>query len=87
MFCCQFSLTNPRSRRWRNLGSRTGPIWGRKYWQVQIMATADIIAAKIEWTRYCDHAGLSLELGLLGYSVCAQIYDSRHWDYQKQAWE
>jgi hypothetical protein len=31
-----------------------------------------------------DHAGLRVEIGLLGYDVEFQIYDVRHWDYEQK---
>lgn len=37
--------------------------------------------------RGMDHAGPSLELGLFGYNVMVCIYDTRHWDDEKNTWK
>jgi hypothetical protein len=34
-----------------------------------------------------DHAGLIIGLGFLSYTLRAQFYDTRHWNYEKKAWE
>ena len=34
-----------------------------------------------------DHAGISVWLGLLGFSVEAHFYDTRHWDFNNNCWE
>jgi hypothetical protein len=33
-----------------------------------------------------DHAGLRVEIGLLGYDFEFQIYDVRHWDDEKSTY-
>jgi hypothetical protein len=32
------------------------------------------------WTVRQSHAGLDLELGLIGYNFHINFYDCRHWD-------
>jgi hypothetical protein len=39
------------------------------------------------WTVQQDHAGLDIELGLLGYNAHFNFYDNRHWDSKKKAWQ
>lgn len=34
-----------------------------------------------------DHAGPSIELGVVGYHFSVGIYDGRHWDYDLGRWE
>lgn len=34
-----------------------------------------------------DHAGPSLELGLLGFIIYVKIYDKRHWNHIDNTWE
>jgi hypothetical protein len=34
-----------------------------------------------------DHAGPSLEIELGKYYINLEIYDHRHWDYEKGTWE
>ena len=47
-----------------------------------------IIGIKLEtdwWGR--DHAGPYFEINILGLEFIVQIYDHRHWDWDKQGWE
>ena len=39
------------------------------------------------WTRRQDHAGISVEIGILSFELSARLVDSRHWDYQNNRWE
>lgn len=41
----------------------------------------------MRWTRRTDHAGFLFEFGILGIYVEFEIYDHRHWDYEKNCWE
>lgn len=34
-----------------------------------------------------DHAGVSLEVSLLGTQIYFKFYDIRHWDYKNNCWE
>lgn len=38
------------------------------------------------WTRKCDHAGVRFELSLGIVEFEINLYDSRHWDYDKNTW-
>lgn len=39
----------------------------------------------LSW-RGCDHAGPELELGVLGYTLLVQFYDTRHWNHDAGRW-
>lgn len=34
-----------------------------------------------------DHAGIRIEIGLLGLDLMLNLYDSRHWDYERETWQ
>ena len=34
-----------------------------------------------------DHARVGLSVTVLGFMISAMIYDSRHWDYETDAWK
>lgn len=34
-------------------------------------------------TRKCDHAGLDFRVEILGFWLSLNIYDGRHWNYDK----
>ena len=68
---------------WKNLFNRSGKTrWPNKAWEIEghSFGWGDLIAFEFAWTRKTDHAGVRLKLGLLGYQVEAQFYDTRHWD-------
>ncbi len=58
-----------------------------KFFEIQfINDNLHLLNLQLNWTRQYDHAGIKLELGLLGYELMFQLYDSRHWDYDKNDW-
>ena len=46
-----------------------------------------LVNLAVSYTIRMSHAGFRLEAGLFGYTLELQIYDSRHWDYEKDDWE
>jgi hypothetical protein len=59
-----------------------------KYLEFQLMQDCEyLLHFNFDWRRKCDHAGVKLELGLLGYEIMIQLYDSRHWNYKTNTWE
>lgn len=57
-----------------------------KYWEVQIVKHRNLLKFEFGWTVCEDHAGLNLELGLLGYEISFMVYDHRHWDTITNTW-
>lgn len=51
-----------------------------KYWEVQAIKNDNLLRVEFEWTVRQDHAGVNLELGLLGYEIHFTVYDFRHWN-------
>lgn len=69
---------------WVKAGST---IWKHKHWEFQFMKVSDLFRIAFQWIVNQDHAGVRLELALLGYEFTAIFYDSRHWNYEKNDWE
>jgi hypothetical protein len=57
-----------------------------KFWEVQVTKTAELFRIEFEVTTMQDHAGINLELGLLGYGVTFTLYDNRHWNTDEGRW-
>lgn len=57
-----------------------------KYWEVQIIKNDNLLRLEFAYTIKQDHAGLNLELGLLGYEIHFNIYDNRHWNHEENRW-
>ena len=87
MINLKFELSNPFSDRWSSIYSTGGYLTENKSWEMQIMKTHTIVQASIYFTIHSDHAGLTVKLGLLGFSGHFTIHDNRHWDYKNKCWE
>ncbi len=88
MIYFNFNLRNPWwSDRFANIKCwhRPTPIQN-KYFEVQIIQNDNILRLELSYTIRQDHAGLNLELGLLGYEIHFTLYDNRHWDYNNNKW-
>ena len=87
MIYLNFSLMNPWSDCFEPVWS-----WGKavsKYKAVEVEVYRSNTVAEFESRlRFReDHAGLTFGLGFLSYTLRAQFYDTRHWNYEKKAWE
>ena len=58
-----------------------------KYWEVQALKTDNLLRFEFGFTTRQDHAGVNLELGLLGYEMHFTFYDNRHWDEDNNCWQ
>ena len=79
-------LSNPFSHRHETVNFWTGVLTQNKAWELQTFKTNDIVNFSFSLTTRGDHAGSSVELGVLGRNFIFQIYDGRHWDYEKNQW-
>jgi hypothetical protein len=41
----------------------------------------------LSWTHRCDHAGLNFEIAIPCLIIEFTQYDTRHWNYDNDAWE
>ena len=80
-------INNPWSDRWASVFCLYGSLSKNKAWEIQLMKTSDIVFGQLEFSTRKDHAGLHIELGVLGFNLAGQIYDTRHWDYTQSKWE
>jgi len=80
-------LSNPWGQPFDNLWNRSGLITNHKAWELELLQTRELIGFEFSYTRRQSHAGLTLELALLGRSLSFMIYDTRHWNHQTNAWE
>ena len=47
----------------------------------------NIFEFQFAWNIRSDHAGVKFNVGIFGYSFHFDLYDTRHWDREKSAWE
>lgn len=90
MIYCNFSIANP---------FKHSPF--KSYWQWEYSLsrhkTLEIGFYRYAWDLFeihldlrfwgKDHAGPSIELGILGYTARFGISDTRHWNYITNTWE
>jgi hypothetical protein len=58
-----------------------------KCWEVQITKCDNLFRFVFDITTHQDHAGIKLELALLGYEIDFTFYDNRHWDLENNCWK
>jgi hypothetical protein len=88
MIYFNINIRNPKWwNRFKNIKCWMGetPI-KHKFWEFQVMKTAELFRIELEVTTQQDHAGCNLEFGLLGYGVSFTVYDNRHWNSEEGRW-
>lgn len=86
MIHASFGLSNPWGTPFDNLWNQSGRLTKNKSWELELLKGRQLIGFEFGYTMRQSHAGLSLELALLGYSIAFQIYDNRHWDHLLNAY-
>ena len=89
MIYFNINIRNPRWwNRFDNIKSWFGSTFIKhKYWEVQLARVSELFRVEFEWTVCQDHAGINLELALLGYAIMLSVSDNRHWNYEENCWE
>jgi hypothetical protein len=76
-----FNLANPWSKRWENIWCRIYDTpFKSKYIELEAIKDGTIMSFSFKLATRQDHPGLTIEAGLLGYSLLFQFYDIRHWN-------
>jgi hypothetical protein len=71
----------------KNLGSKSGDVGLYTAWELEHTYYSPMLFdIDIRWSRRTDHAGLEITVGILGYGISFRIYDTRHWDYDQNAY-
>ena len=77
-----FNISSPWHRPFNAIKSWTGKtLFANKFWELEIYRDSTVLSFTFSMTVRQDHAGLRVELGLLGYCAQYTFYDNRHWDY------
>jgi hypothetical protein len=96
MIYFRFSIDNPfrdtsADRKTKDYFYYDEPIkfWKHKYLSLQVskFGYGNIFNFDFDLSpRAQDHGGLRMTLGLFDYDVIFNIYDNRHWNYDKNRW-
>ena len=58
-----------------------------KFFEIQFIRDyTALLCIELHWKTQGDHAGIRFALGLFGYQLLLELYDSRHWDYKNNDW-
>ncbi len=87
MIYINLSLINPWSDRFEPVWSWDKKLTKNKAVEIEVYRSNTVIEFEARLRHREDHAGLTIGLGLLSYTLRAQFYDTRHWNYEKKAWE
>jgi len=88
MINLHFNLRIPGNNRFNNIKCCHGSTpFKNKFWEVQIYQGSDIIDLFIRLTYKQSHAGFHAGVGLLGFNIEFQLYDSRHWNNKTNNWD
>ena len=87
MIYINISLINPWSHRFEPKWSWNKLVSKHKAIEVEFYRSNTIVEFEARLRHREDHAGLALGLGLFTYTLNAQFYDTRHWNYADKCWE
>lgn len=87
MINVRFNIRNPWSKRFENVKCWAWKVSKHKAIELEILKSTDVVEFNIVITHRQSHAGLDIEIGLLGYNVHFMFYDGRHWDHTLDRWE
>jgi hypothetical protein len=83
MISISFNIANPWSDRFKNLWCRAYKTpFKNKFIELELLKDSSIVSFMFRLAGRQSHGGLSIELGLLGYSFNFNFYDNRHWNYE-----
>jgi hypothetical protein len=90
MIVLTFSLQNPYFKGlkdFKNIRNWHGSLpFKNKYWEFEVMRSGALIEFDFTVRTRCDHASITLGLGLFNYALNLTAYDNRHWNHETNTW-
>ena len=86
MIYINLTLSNPWSDRFEHIRAWSGKLFKHKAWEVECYRSDTVAEIEAKFTMRENHAGITIGFGLFSYTMRAQVYDSRHWDYELNKW-
>lgn len=86
MIQVSLSLRNPWGNRQKYEPIREGVYetpFKHKYLELNVYRDDNLLTLSMNLTHRQDHAGLDVHLGFAGYNLHVNLYDNRHWNYEK----
>lgn len=83
-----FSISNPWYCPFGTIKFWTGKTpFANKFWEFELYRNSSLLNVAFGFTVRQSHAGLNVELGLLGFNANFTLCDNRHWDYENNCYE
>ena len=86
MIYLNLTINNPFSDKFEHVRAWANHVFKHIAWEVEIFRSDTIAEIELKFTVMQDHAGVTIGLGLLSYTLRAQFYDTRHWNYEEKRW-
>lgn len=86
MISFSVNIRNPYSRQFKNLWNKMWYVYTNKYAELEFYKDSSLLSVNFNWTIRQSHAGIDIEVGVLGYCVHFTVYDNRHWNYEEGRW-
>jgi hypothetical protein len=81
------TLRNPWSDCFENIWYKAFSVTQHKNIELQVYKSSVIAEITLDFTTRQDHAGLRIEIGLMGYNCIFNLHDTRHWSRGKGQWD
>ena len=87
MISINFNLRNPWNNTFKNLWCKYWETpFKHKFIELEVYKDFTLISFMFNWTIRQSHAGLDIDLGILGYNIHFNFYDNRHWNSEEGRW-
>ena len=86
MFNFSFCVGIPFVNLFKNVYCKSGQLTKHKAYEIEVLRTNNIVAAQVSITTGRDHAGTSVSIDLFTWHTSFSLYDTPHWDYEKDKW-
>jgi hypothetical protein len=86
MININFDIYNPWSNTWTILWNKSAMFGQNKACEFNGYRTNHFVNLNFEFRPCGDHGGVRLMLGLFGFDIELHFYDTRHWDYELNAY-
>lgn len=72
----------------KNLGCIHGRIGTNTSWELEhTYYSGSLLDVDVSLSVREHHAGFEIAVGLFGYGIHFRIYDTRHWNYERNSYE
>lgn len=82
-----FSISNPWAKaKFEPIWTVTKPISKNKFMEFELYKLHTIFEFGFTLTHRTDHAGVSIDFGMLGLTASIGLFDHRHWNRVTNKW-